>query len=91
MPDKKKIPDQVFAHKSVHIAPLDCGSTVSYRLSYHGYFTADIDLSDCSRKITWSFGRQQHDIEKIDNAIKALQAFKKDYLKTLKLLPEELS
>ena len=74
-----KYPKVVHAAKSEYIDPTDCGSMVSYRITSEGYFDASVDLSDCGRKITWSF--EPEDVEKIDLAISMLSDFRKELIK----------
>lgn len=63
-----------------YIDPLDCGSTVGYRIFLKGaegkeQVSADVELADCGRTINWGFyGNNQ--MEKLDNAIEILTSFR---------------
>jgi hypothetical protein len=64
---------------------LNCDSTISYSITrgVRGV-TADVQLSDCNRKITWYFGRTPDAILKIDKAIEILTNFKQDFVEARK-------
>lgn len=75
-------PKNVYATGSDYLDPLDCGSMVSYKITSHGYFEATVDLTDCGRKISWSFNSGA--IEKIDRAITLLCDFRRELVKASK-------
>lgn len=66
----------VYASHSEFIDPLDCGSTVSFRISGGDYFEADVVLTDCNRRIDWSFNDDESALEKIDRVIEILCKFR---------------
>jgi len=71
----------------VYIDPVDCGSTVGYRIKISGteqmVAGADVELSDCNRTINWSFYGKTP-LKKIDAAIEALTKFRNSYAVVLK-------
>ena len=74
---------QLKASEIVMLSPIDCGSTISYTIVKDGKFlSADMDLSDCTRKISWSF--TNNDLAKINKVIKILTNFKKAFIKAKK-------
>lgn len=75
-------PDTVYATKAAYIDPIECGSTVAYKIVSTSYFDATIDLTDCGHKITWSF--QPEDVEKIDAIIDIFTEFRKELNKAAK-------
>ena len=62
-----------------YIDPLNCGSTIGYNIiaGRRGVY-ADVDMTDCNRKITWNFAQRDGDavLAKIDQAITMLQEFR---------------
>jgi hypothetical protein len=70
---------KLIASDIVMLDPMDCGSDVAYvvGLNRYGKVYGDISLSDCNRKITWYFDK--NDIAKIDKAVAILQSFRKIY------------
>lgn len=76
----------IIAHHISYINPLDCGSTVGYRIRRGGLGRIDgeVDLTDCNRKIEWYFGEnRQATLHKIDEAITILVRFRTEYLAAL--------
>jgi hypothetical protein len=71
----------IIASRAEHIDPADCGSIVSYRIrrGYHG-LQADIDLTDCDRKISWYFNNDVESVKKIDKAIEILSRFRAEFV-----------
>jgi hypothetical protein len=79
---------------SVFIDPENCGSSIGYYITIEEYTPKDkptqhnlratVVLADCTHKIDWSFGDEEG-VEKIDEAIRMLQEFRKQYVETLKL------
>ena len=59
------------------IAPAECGSTIMFSTVDSGYegdsIETTIQLTDCSRMISWNFPCSTAGIAKIDKAIKILQ------------------
>lgn len=84
--------DRLHASEIMFIDPLDCGSTVGYHITttgaYTRYFEGTVDLTDCNRKVTWEFNEKTSP-EKIDNAIKILTNFKKEFAKARKVFLKE--
>jgi hypothetical protein len=87
----------VISHQNhVFIDPSDCGSEVGYYITTSEYtdkktqkteysMSATVMLSDCARKIDWSFRPDTEDsVDKIDAAISMLQEFRKKYITTMK-------
>lgn len=64
------------------IDPLDCGSTVGYAItrSRHG-MSAEVELSDCNRKINWYFADDASAVIKIDRALALLTDFRAAFVK----------
>jgi len=64
------------------IDPLDCGSSVGYVItkSRHG-LSAEIELTDCNRKIQWYFSSDVGAVAKIDKAINLLENFRAAFIK----------
>lgn len=71
--------------------PLNCGSTIGWYVSTRTSYGQEnkvvaegtVVLSDCSRKIEWSFDREDtfnQNVEKIDKAIDMLMAFRRSLL-----------
>jgi hypothetical protein len=77
-------PKIVHATGAKYIDPVDSSSLVSYRIISASYFEASIELTDCSRKITWAFNAGAEGIEKVDSAISILSEFRKELLKASK-------
>ena len=72
----------LYASETAYIDPLDCGSTVGYRLRKgRRGVTATVDISDCNRKIEWYFSNDPDSVAKISKAIEILQNFQKQFLK----------
>lgn len=77
---------------SVFIDPESCGSSVGYYITTEEYtpkdkptsysMSATVVLADCNHKIDWGFSAG--DVDKIDEAIKMLQEFRKKFLETEK-------
>ena len=62
---------------ATYIDPADCGSTIMWKVVDNGYegasYDCAINLTDCSRLITWHCECDDSGIKKIENAIKTLQ------------------
>jgi hypothetical protein len=71
---------KLYAAASVQIDPIDCDSTVSYRITGDNYFSATVQVADCNRKIDWYFRDHQSSVAKIDKAIETLQAFRAEFI-----------
>ncbi len=79
---------------NIFIDPESCGSSVGYYITVNEYtpkdhpteysISATVVLGDCSHKIDWSFGSD--DVDKLDDAIKMLQEFRKKYVETQKMI-----
>lgn len=65
-----------------YIDPLNCGSTIGYNIieGQRGVY-ADVDMTDCNRKITWNFAQRDGNgvLAKIDAAIAMLQEFRVEW------------
>lgn len=70
---------KLYANNIVQLDPKDCGSTVGYSIQQTdwGGFSATVDLSDCSRKISWEF--DANDQEKVANVVSIFSAFAYEY------------
>lgn len=81
---KKYQKPKVYGTGVVQLDPMDCGSTIAYSIvrTTHGNFNANVDLSDCSRKISWYFDKT--DLPKINTAIEILEKFRNDFIKAIK-------
>lgn len=75
----------------------DCGSTVGYKLitsSSYGdktvtlSFYAEVDLTDCNKKISWSFRNNADALVKINKALALLTNFKKEFVKAQRKYPK---
>lgn len=80
---------KVHAAESIYIDPLDADSTVSYKIitdpdcDWEG-MCGTVHLTDCTRKIEWRFSSvNPNSLAKVDNAIKALQGFRKSFAAAL--------
>jgi hypothetical protein len=81
----------VYAEKAKYLDPLHCGSFIGYRIKspWNGNGVEGIiDLSDCSRKIEWSFDDNETRLQKIGNAIDMLLSFKEDLIRAIKIAPK---
>lgn len=79
---------------NVFISPESCGSSIGYYITTAEYtpkgrkgptthsISATVVLADCSHKIDWYFGEDHAGLEKIDNALRTLQDFRKKYYQT---------
>lgn len=65
----------------IQLDPVDCGSTVGYKIVKGRDLWAEVDLSDCNRKIQWSFysKNSKHGLAKIDRAIEILTKFRAEW------------
>lgn len=90
MARKQKI-RKVLATKIEYLDPISCQSTVGYAIcQYNKQLDAEITLTDCNRKIVWSFGgRYNGGLEKIDRAIEILDDFRVDFAEALKNMGEK--
>jgi hypothetical protein len=79
---KEKKPAVVYGTGHRFLDPMNCGSTIAYRIIRDDWedFSADVTLTDCNRKIEWHFDNQDTAVEKIDNAIEALHEFRKAFI-----------
>lgn len=80
---KAKLLDQ----RLIYIDPLDCHSAVGYTVATtdYGGFRAQVELTDCNRKISWDFDNSnKHDqtrsLAKIDSVVDILLAFRNSYV-----------
>ena len=75
---------KLIAANIVQIDPINCASTVSYRIVEESYgLESSVTLTDCTDTITWYFGKSSGP-DKIDIAIKMLQEFKKKHALAIK-------
>lgn len=81
----RRVISKVVASNSTYIDPLNCDSTVSYKIIKRGSSRAwgSVQLSDCTRKIEWYFGNDQP-VDKINNAIAVLEEFRDALVKIRK-------
>jgi len=87
-PKKKRKPRKIYATNSKYIDPFDCSSKVSYKVLGHGlYMNGEVELSECTRSITWYFTNDSDAVQKIDNAIKELMDFRNAFVKAQKDYP----
>lgn len=86
--------EELYGTGHTFLDPADCGSMIAYSIHQTTYepseLEANVVLSDCNRMINWSFDKNDDSVEKIDNAINILIAFRKDLLKARKLLPKKV-
>ena len=76
---------KIYAADSVYVDPLDCDSTISYKvIGQKSYMEGNVTFADCSHKIDWLFKNSQDSVEKIDIAINMLTDFRKALLKAQK-------
>jgi hypothetical protein len=69
---------KVIAASSAYIDPINCNSTVSYKV-IHGSrrIWADVQLADCNHKIEWYFGSSSKEsLAKVNKAIEILEEFR---------------
>lgn len=70
---------KVIASFSTYLSPLNCDSTVSYKVIHqYNRLSGTVTLADCNRKIDWFFGSSPNSVTKIDTAIGALQDFRSE-------------
>lgn len=62
-----------------YIDPLECDSTVGYTITRGRRLSANVNLTDCNRHITWYFNADKSAIPKIDRAISLLTEFKDEF------------
>ena len=88
----KKYKEELQDCAVVYLDPVDCGSTVGYRIKLAGtesmILSAEVELSDCSRTINWSFYGPRS-LAKIDIAIEVLTRFRKSYELASKKVPKK--
>lgn len=82
---------KVYANNIKFIDPISCGSTVGYTIyvERYGGFYGTLHLSDCTRKIEWSFDEKPESLHKIDEAINMLSEFRKELWKAQKQFPKD--
>ncbi len=91
--------NELIASAIAYIEPTGCDSTVGYKLTTEKSYSYDakkdypsfsgaIDLSDCTRKITWQFENNAASLAKINHAITILTNFKKEFVKAQKRFPK---
>lgn len=90
--------EKLIASEIGYLDAADCGSTVGYKLitstPYAGKgnvtpsFYAEVDLTDCGRKINWTFRNSTDALAKINKAITLLTNFKKEFVKAQKKYPK---
>lgn len=78
MAHKVKQEAVLHATESAYIDPLNCNSTVSYKISTDSYarLSAEVELADCNRKINWYFDGDKSGVAKMDAAIAMLKRFR---------------
>lgn len=78
---RKRSQPELLAASIIQLDPVDCGSTVGYKIVKGRDLWAEVDLSDCNRKIQWSFYSRNAEagIVKIDKAIEILTKFRTDW------------
>lgn len=79
---------KVHASHAAYIDPAHCESIVGYaiisRSRSRSRFSANMDLSDCNRKISWYFSSDEEGLEKIDRVIEILANFRADFVRAQK-------
>jgi hypothetical protein len=85
---RQRTKPKVFAQRVEYLDPLHCASRVGYHigLSKSGYISGEINLTECSREITW---RLDHSIGydpvmKIQKAIDILIDCRNEWIKAAK-------
>jgi len=82
---KKREDPKVYALGHAHLDPLACGSEISYKLcGFYYNLEGTVILSDCNRKIEWSFNNSNDSVDKIDAVIDVLTQFRRDLVKAQK-------
>lgn len=82
---KKK--SKLIAANVAYIDPVSCGSTIGYKIvDGSRSIWAELDLTDCNRKINWSF-YSKDGLGKIDKALAMLTEFRTAWAETKKLKP----
>ena len=76
---------KVIAAYSTYIDPSDADSTVSYKIVRGVRLWGDVCLTDCNRKINWSFYNDPLSVKKIDTVIKTLQDFRTAFVAAQKV------
>lgn len=73
---RRKSVRKVIAHNATYLEPLNCDSTVSYKIIESGKRVwGSIQLADCQRKIEWYFSDTES-LDKVDSALKILTEFR---------------
>lgn len=68
---------KLIASRIDYLDPLNCGSTIGYTIiNGRSGLYADVDLTDCNRRLSWSFNNKPEAIKKIDKAISILTEFR---------------
>lgn len=73
----RKRPPKVYGQGAIFLDPIDCGSTIRWKIVDGGWSEqptpdCEISLTDCNRTITWNQDCTEEGIAKIDKAIKIL-------------------
>ena len=90
MTKKHKPKPKLLANGGSFIDAGHCGSTVMYRVHDGDYsesyvdIEATVQLTDCTRMITWNFDFEDGGLSKIDEVINIMKKFRIDYLKAQK-------
>jgi hypothetical protein len=79
---KRKVVRKVLVANSTYINPLDCDSTISYKIISGSRGTyGSMQLADCGRKIDWYFGKL--DLPKLDKVVETMQNFRTEFAASL--------
>jgi hypothetical protein len=74
----------------VFVDPCSAGSMVAYRLTKEGeYFYGHVNITDCSRMVSWDIDCGEGGVRKLQNAIKILKEALVDTKKARKLFKIE--
>jgi hypothetical protein len=80
---------KVHTSRADYIDPGGCESIVAYAIvsrlnSRRRRFSANMDLSDCNRKINWYFSSDADGLKKIDKVIEIMTNFRSEFVRAQK-------
>lgn len=82
---KPRITRKLFISDSTYLDPLDCDSTISYKVIRRSrHVSGSVQLADCYRKIEWYFANNNQALPKIDKAIEYMKAFRAAFVEARK-------
>lgn len=79
---KKRVPTvpKLVASSAVYIDPLNCDSTITWKIVSRKNLWGDVQLADCNKKIEWFFANHNEAEDKINLAIATLTEFRDKFV-----------